>query len=50
MAVKRIISAEEQTKLATLNLKEYKGRDASTLSREELDDLIVKLAKKAGIL
>lgn len=50
MVVKRIISTEERVKIRTLNFKEYKGKDVSTLTRAELDDLIVKISKKLGIL
>lgn len=50
MAVKRIISNEERTKISSLNLKEFKGTDPATLTQEQINELVKKIAQKMGLL
>ena len=48
MSAKRLISDEQRQTLR--DSKKHKGKDLSKLTRQDLDDLIIILAKKANIL
>lgn len=48
MSAKRLIS--ENQRKAIRDSKKHKGKDRSKLTRQDLDDLIIILAKKANIL
>ena len=48
MAVKRIISDEKKATLA--GSKAHKGKDITTMTPTEKDDLLKILAEKAGLL
>lgn len=50
MTIKRVISEEKLKNLKKINLKEFKGKDPSKLTQEEINSLVKKMAMSQGIL
>ncbi len=48
MSARRLIT--EQQRQVIRESKKHKGKNSSNLTRQDLDDLTIILAKKAGIL
>jgi len=50
MAIKRLISEEKRKNLKKLNFKEFKGKDPSKLTQDEINSLVKKMAMSQGLL